>query len=75
LGQKGEPEAAAKEFRFVLSRRPDDLEMYCNLGIVLQQQGKIDEAIDQYRQALQIDPDYGKARQLLQAALEKQKNR
>ncbi len=75
LGQKGEPEAAAKEFRFVLSRRPDDLEMYCNLGIVLQQQGKIDEAIDQYRQALQIDPDYGKARQLLQAALEKQKDR
>ncbi len=75
LGQKGEPELAAKEFRFVLSRRPDDLEMYCNLGIVLQQQGKIDEAIDQYRQALRIDPDYVKAKQLLQAALDKQKNR
>jgi len=75
LGQKGDSAAAADQFRFVLSRRPNDLEMYCNLGIVLEQQGIIDEAIIGYRRALQINPDYVKAKKLLQAALEKQQKR
>jgi tetratricopeptide (TPR) repeat protein len=42
------------------------------MGILLEQQGKTDEAINQYRRALQINPAYDKARSLLDAALTKQ---
>ena len=66
---------AIEQCKIVLKACPDDVEMYCNVGILLEKQGKTDEAIKAYRQALQIDPDYTKARNLLQAAEAKQKNR
>ena len=66
---------AIEQCKIVLKACPDDVEMYCNVGILLEKQGKTDEAIKAYRQALQIDPDYTKARNLLEAALAKQRNR
>jgi protein O-mannosyl-transferase len=75
LASQGKTDEAIKEFRIVLSRQPDDVEMYCNMGILLEQQGKNAEAISQYRRALQIDPAYDKARQLLDTALAKQDSR
>ena len=33
-----------------------------NLGVQLEEQGKLDEAIVQYRKALEVDPDYADAR-------------
>lgn len=72
LAGNGDTDAAIEQFRIVLSRRPDDVEMYCNLGLLLERQKKIDEAIAQYRRALQIDPNYAKARRLLEAAVAKQ---
>src|SRR5436190_23352452 len=31
---------------------------HCNLGIALKEQGKLDEAVTAYRQAISINPDY-----------------
>jgi len=73
LAKKGNLDKAIDEFRFVLSRRPDDVEMHCNLGILLEQQNKTDEAIKEYRWALEINRNDPKAKQLFQAAMEKQK--
>jgi tetratricopeptide (TPR) repeat protein len=64
-----------KEFRIVLSDWSEDAEMHFNVGVLLEQQGKIDEAISQYRQALEINPAYDKARSLPNAALAKQDKR
>jgi len=43
--------------------------MYRNLGILLEQQGKSAEAIEQYRKALKVNPDDSQTRNMLQAAL------
>jgi tetratricopeptide (TPR) repeat protein len=48
--------------------------MYCNIGILLEKQGKLDEAINEYRKALQVNPEYTKARNLLDVVLAKKKN-
>jgi len=69
----GKIDEAIKQFKIVLKERPGDVEMHCNLGILLERQGKITGAIEQYREALQINPEYTKAAELLEAALEKQK--
>jgi len=73
LAGKGRDDEAIEQFKIVLSRRPDDVEMYCNLGLLLERQDRADEAITQYRTALQINPEYDKAKRLLQAALVRQK--
>lgn len=64
---------AIEEFRIVLKARPDDVEMHRNVGILLERQNKIDEAIEHYRRALKIKPDDSRARNLLKAALAKEK--
>jgi tetratricopeptide (TPR) repeat protein len=33
----------------------------CDLGIALAQQGRLDEAVDQYREALRLRPNYAAA--------------
>jgi tetratricopeptide (TPR) repeat protein len=43
--------------------------MQNNLGILLQKQDKIDEAIECYKKALQIDPKFQKAREKLDSVL------
>jgi tetratricopeptide (TPR) repeat protein len=74
LAGEGKTDEAIREFRIVLSARPDDAEMYRNLGILLEREGKTTEAIESYRAALQIDPNATNAQQLLETALQKQKN-
>jgi len=75
LASVGKRDEAIEHFRIVLKARPDDVEMHCNVGILLEKQGKIEQAIRQYRQAIDIDPNYTKARNLLEAALAKRENR
>jgi tetratricopeptide (TPR) repeat protein len=74
LATVGKTNEAIKQCRIVLAARPDDVEMYCNLGILLEHRGEIAEAIKQYQKALQISPDNPKAQQLLQTAVKKQQN-
>jgi tetratricopeptide (TPR) repeat protein len=75
LAGVGKTDEAIEEARFVLNARPDDVEMHRNLGILLERKGETAEAIKSYRAALQIDPNETNVRQLLEAALRKQKNR
>ncbi len=70
----GKTDEAIKELRIVLSAQPDDVEMHRNLGILLEGKGETAEAIKSYRAALQIDPNATNVRQLLETALQKQKN-
>jgi Flp pilus assembly protein TadD len=74
LAGAGKTNEAIREFRIVLSARPNDAEMHRNLGILLEQKGETAEAIKSYRAALQIDPNAANVRQLLENALQKQKN-
>lgn len=73
LYRKGKLDEAISYYRKAMQLQPDHYEIRCNIGMLLQQQGKIAEAIKEYRQALQINPDYVKAKDLLEAALAKQK--
>ena len=69
LASVGRINEAIEHCRIVIAARPGDFEMYANLGILLQNMGKLDEAIECYRKALQINPNFQKAREKLDAAL------
>jgi tetratricopeptide (TPR) repeat protein len=56
-------------WRTTLARNPECWMAHTNLGLVLLQQGKIDEGIAQYRSALQMQPDSWDAEYNLGTAL------
>jgi len=74
LARLGMTEDALQECRIVLNTSPDDVEMRCNAGVLLERLGRKDEAISEYRLALKARPDYAKAKELLDAALARQKD-
>ena len=49
--------------------QPDFLEAHNNLGILLARSGHLDEAIEQFRQALEIAPGSAEVRRNLDIAL------
>ena len=48
-----------------LRLKPDYVEAHCNLGVALEQAGRLQDAIGHYEQALQIKPDCAQARNAL----------
>ena len=48
---------------------PDFSMAHNNLGVALHLQGRVDEAIDRYRQALHLDPKNAEAQRNLERAL------
>jgi protein O-GlcNAc transferase len=48
-------------YRRVLAAQPSHFEAYSNLGAALKGQGKVDEAVAAYREAIGIRPDYFRA--------------
>src|SRR5262249_37640502 len=48
-------------FRAALAIRPDTAAVYEGLGSALRSQGRVDEAIEEYRRAIQVDPKYASA--------------
>ncbi len=56
----------------VVSKSPHNPRAHNNLGVALNKQGRTDEAIDHYLQALQIKPDYENAHYNLGIALNEQ---
>ena len=62
------PDDAIAQFRIILGIYPNDAEMHCNVGTLLLQQGAIDEAIKEFDIALKLNPNFGRARQQLEAA-------
>lgn len=75
LGRFAEAEAAARQAvrqqreNASKYRWPESPDAYDSLGYALFKQGKAEEAARQYRNALQVDPDYREARRNLGSAL------
>jgi tetratricopeptide (TPR) repeat protein len=65
----GRAEDAVASYRQALRRKPDYVEVHCNLGILLARLGRFDEAVASYRQALLYRPDFAPALVNLGAAL------
>jgi CheY-like chemotaxis protein/thioredoxin-like negative regulator of GroEL len=57
LLEAGLDEDAQLAFQEGIESDPDDIHLYNRLGIAFRKQGKTREAIDNYRRALQIDPE------------------
>ena len=57
-------------YRLLLLKSTDDADALYNLGLVLQLQNKLDEAVATYRQAIAIRPEHTKAYMNLGAALQ-----
>ncbi len=60
---------AIEYFSCLLELNPDDAEIRCSFGIILMNQGKVNEAIKHFRYALHLDPNIGKAQEYLTRAL------
>ena len=54
LHQAGDLDGAAREYRACIAAEPGRVDARSNLGAVLARQGRYQEAIDQYRQALKL---------------------
>jgi tetratricopeptide (TPR) repeat protein len=67
---KGDYAAAEAEFRTVVGLYPDGI-AYTNLGNALTHQDKLDEAIEAYRTAIQLHPEYDKSHCALGETLRK----
>jgi predicted O-linked N-acetylglucosamine transferase (SPINDLY family) len=59
--QTGNPGAALSPMQKAAVLSPADVEAHYNLGVTLQELGRLAEAEASYRHALQIDPDYADA--------------
>lgn len=58
---QGEPAEAEVVLARARAQSPDDEDVHYNLGIALARQGKVDEAIREYREALRLFPEYVEA--------------
>jgi tetratricopeptide (TPR) repeat protein len=56
-------------WRATIARNPNSWSAYNNLGRIIFQEGKIDEAIEQYQKALEINPAHAEAHSNLGVAL------
>jgi len=56
---------AAIEFRAVIESNKDHFRAHHNLGFVLEKQGRFDDAMVAYQNALEVKPDYVNARKSL----------
>ncbi len=56
LARSGDPAAAERHFRAALARKPNT-QAYTGLGLVLWEQGRVDEAVESLNQAIEADPD------------------
>jgi len=71
--QSGNSETAVELIGRAIRVKPS-APMYCNLGIALQAQGKLDAAVESYRMAVSIDPGHAELHQYLGDTLKVQGN-
>ena len=64
-------EKAERHYRAAVQAKPT-AEAYNGLGFVLSRQGKLDEAVVQFREAIRVDPEYAAAYNNLAASLVQQ---
>jgi protein O-mannosyl-transferase len=75
LVQSGNFDGAIGHYQEALRIRPDDADAHRNWGVALARQGKLAEAIEQFRQALALRPDFAEAKELLERAMQVQRER
>jgi tetratricopeptide (TPR) repeat protein len=75
LVQSGNFDGAIGHYQEALKIRPDDADAHRNWGVALARQGKLAEAIEQFRQALALRPDFAEAKELLERAMQVQRER
>ena len=69
LADKGDLNAAIREYRETLRIKPDYAKAHNNLGFALATKGDFDAAIREFREALRISPAYTEAEKNLSVAL------
>jgi len=67
----GRPGEAERLIQVLLSADPADGVAHCNLGVMLDAQGRLAEAAEAYRRAIALDPDHAEAHYNLGAALQR----
>ena len=65
LYERGDIDAAIPFLRLAIKTEPKNEQNYFILGVLFQTQGKIEDAISAYEQALSINPEYATARTVL----------
>jgi protein O-GlcNAc transferase len=58
LGQLGQWDLVSHGLAKIVEDNPDDALAHCNLGLALQVQGKSDEGIAAFREAIRLKPDF-----------------
>jgi Tfp pilus assembly protein PilF len=71
LNEKGQTDAAIKEFQEALRLKPDYALAHNNLGFALAERGQINQAIGQFHEAIRLNPDYAEAHYNLGTTLAK----
>ena len=71
LANKGDQDAAIKEYRGALTINPNYLQAHLNLGNALAIKGDLDGAIKEYNEALVINPSFVAAQNNLKIVLDK----
>ncbi|MGK7920759.1 MAG: tetratricopeptide repeat protein [Trichodesmium sp.] len=65
LAEAGKLEEAIKVWQAAIKLKPDLAEAYCQIGIILRNQGYFSEAIQHLKKAIEIQPNYATAHQHL----------
>jgi Flp pilus assembly protein TadD len=71
LGEKGDDATAIAEWTALAAANPDDARIHNNLGAALTRIGKFDDAVPQFKEALELNPQYALVRGNLAGALMK----
>ncbi len=70
--QTGDYRGALENYRALLALNPTNVVVLNNMGVVLKEMGRLDEAADILRKAVKTDPNYDKARTNLGVVLQLQ---
>jgi Tfp pilus assembly protein PilF len=68
--RKGDLSRANDEFAEAVRLQPNSALAHYNLGLLLRQRGRNDEAAREFRKALDLDPKFSPAREALAGAAE-----
>lgn len=70
--QLGFLDNAIEAYSKCISLKPNEADIYINMGIALKDQGRLDEAIEAYQKCISLKPDYAKAYNNMGIALKAQ---
>jgi tetratricopeptide (TPR) repeat protein len=69
LYQQDKVDEAMETYRNGIILVPDNLDLHYNFGIILEEQGRREEALKELRTALKIDPNSAKVHKILNIVL------